>query len=265
LLAFYLFYDKIWLVKAEIIEIEGEKIMKPIIGLTTFGEYKARAVYNSLNSTYINAIVEGGGAPLLIPMVEDRGVLAKYMNVIDGIIFTGGEDISPLYYGENPIKELGGTDESRDSYEMALFMEAYRINMPILGICRGCQLINVALGGSLYQDVNSQIEGSLGHSSKGDDISQAHHMIRIEKDSKLYDIFGNETIAVNSFHHQAIKKMGDGLKATAYSYDGIIEAIESVKKDYIIGVQWHPEAMLPKRVIFAKLFEEFVKQCASWK
>lgn len=239
--------------------------MKPIIGLTVSGERKGQSEYNSLNCTYINAILEAGGVPLLIPMIADRDILARYINIVDGIIFTGGGDISPLYYGENPIKELGEVDERRDSYEMALFMEAYPTNMPILGICRGCQLINVALGGTLYQDINSQIEGSYGHMSKNSATDQVYHMIRIEKESKLYDIFGNDTIAVNSYHHQSVKDLGDGLKATAYSYDGIIEAFESIKKDYIIGVQWHPEAMVPKRALFTKLFEDFIKQCATWK
>lgn len=235
--------------------------MRPIIGLTTFIESKGTYSYNCLNSNYINAIVEAGGTPMMIPLIEDRESLLKYIDIIDGLLFTGGGDIAPLYFGENPIKELGTIEHERDGYEIFLFKEAYDLNMPIMGICRGVQLINVALGGSLYQDIYSQIEHSMGHNPKGSPMNQVHHMIRIEKDSKLYDIFGNENIAVNSFHHQAIKDLGKGLKVTAYSYDGIIEAVESVEKDFVLGVQWHPEALVPKHELFARLFDEFVRQC----
>lgn len=242
----------------------GHINLRPIIGLTTFTESKGASRYNCLNSNYINAIVEAGGIPVIIPLVKDEESLLKYINIIDGLLFTGGEDISPLCYGENPIKEIGAIEHERDAYEMFLFKEAYDVNMPIMGICRGAQLINVALGGSLYQDIYSQIENSLGHSPKGGPIDQAHHMIRIENDSKLYNIFENETIAVNSFHHQSIKDLGKGLKATAHSYDGIIEAIESMERNFILGLQWHPEAMVPKHEIFTKLFDEFVKQCSKF-
>ncbi|SHI54115.1 gamma-glutamyl-gamma-aminobutyrate hydrolase family protein [Lutispora thermophila] len=237
--------------------------MRPIIGLTTFTESKGTSRYNCLNCNYVNAIVEAGGTPVMIPLVENKDTLLQYMNIIDGILFTGGEDVLPLYYGENPIKDIGAIEQERDDYEIFLFKEAYDANLPIMGICRGIQLINVALGGSLYQDINSQITGSLGHSPKGSPMNQVHHMIRIEKNSKLYDIFENETIAVNSFHHQSIKDLGKDLKVTAYSYDGIIEAVESIEKDFVLGVQWHPEALVPKHELFKKLFEEFVKRCSK--
>lgn len=238
--------------------------MRPIIGLTTFIESKGTSKYNCLNCNYINAIVEAGGTPVMIPLVGEEESLLKYMNIIDGILFTGGVDVSPLYYGENPIKDIGAIEQDRDAYEMFLFKEAYDVNMPIMGICRGIQLINVALGGSLYQDINSQIESSLGHNPKESPMNQVHHMIRIEKNSKLYDIFENETIAVNSFHHQSIKDLGKGLKVTAHSYDGIIEAVESMERDFVLGVQWHPEALVPKHETSKKLFNEFVKQCGKF-
>ena len=235
--------------------------MRPMIGLTTFVESKGTTRYSSLNYTYIDAIIQAGGIPVMIPIVEDRECLLKYMDVIDGIVFTGGEDVSPLYFGENPIKEIGSISQERDDCEMYLFKEAYELNMPILGICRGAQLMNVALGGSLYQDISAQVEDSLGHSSESGPSHQVHHMIRIEKDSKLYDIFENDRIAVNSFHHQSVKGLGKGLKASAFSYEGIIEAVESTEKGFVVGVQWHPEALVHKHPIFIKLFNEFIMQC----
>lgn len=235
--------------------------MRPVIGLTTFIDAKGACRYNSVSYTYIDAIIQAGGVPVLIPLIEDRESLLKYIDIVDGIIFTGGEDVSPLHYGENPIKEIGVTSQERDACEMYLFKEAYDLNMPILGICRGSQLMNVVLGGNLYQDINAQVEGSLGHCPENGDSSQVHHMVRIEKDTKLYNIFENDSVAVNSFHHQSVKDLGKGLKAAAFSHEGIVEAIESMEKDFVVGVQWHPEALAPKHPIFMKLFDEFIKHC----
>lgn len=235
--------------------------MRPMIGLTTFIESKGTSRYSSLCYTYIDAIIRAGGIPVLIPITEDKECLIKYADAVDGIIFTGGEDVSPLYFGENPIKEIGSISCERDACEMFLFKEAYDLDMPILGICRGSQLINVALGGSLYQDINAQLKDSLGHSPESGPSDQVYHMVKIEKDSKLYNIFENDTIAINSFHHQSVKELGKGLKAAAFSYDGIIEATESVEKGFVVGIQWHPEALAPKHPIFMKLFEEFISQC----
>lgn len=237
--------------------------MKPIIGITTFNESKPRKDYNSVSRNYIRSIQLAGGLPVLIPVANIEEDLLQYVKQIDGILFTGGEDISPLYYGENPIKELTLTSSERDEYELKLFKKAYDSSLPILGICRGIQLINVALGGTLYQDINAQLTGSLGHLPAENPVNELYHTIDLNKKSKLYEIFREGRLKVNSFHHQAVKDLGNGLTVSALSSDGIIEGVEAVEKDYLIGVQWHPEDLTLRYPLFIKLFESFVKACAS--
>jgi putative glutamine amidotransferase len=145
--------------------------------------------------------------------------------------------------------------------EISLFKKAYEKRIPILGICRGMQVINVALGGTLYQDINMQVKNSAGHRFQNSIIVQLHHKVEIIEGSKLYNILGKKDITVNSFHHQSIKDIGKGLRATAYSNDGIIEGIESSKLDFLIGVQWHPEELIEKYPMFKSIFKTFIDIC----
>ena len=230
--------------------------LKPIIGITTFEDKKNG--YHKVSSNYINAIFAAGGIPINIPIVHDEKDYAAYINIIDGIIFTGGLDVSPLLYDENPLKEINLISSIRDKYELGLLKSAYEKKLPILGICRGCQLMNVALGGSLYQDINTQVPNSLGHSPNAISSDEFYHSINIKEESKLYNIFGTDSIFVNSFHHQAIKKLGDNLKISAVSEDGIIEAVEATDDRFMIGVQFHPEGLVKRHLEFLKLFNEFI-------
>lgn len=230
--------------------------MKPIIGITTFhGEKKG---YYSVSSNYIDSVLAAGGIPVCIPTISNEKDCNSYMNILNGIIFTGGIDISPLSYGENPISLVNVVSSTRDDYEIELFRKAYDNNMPILGICRGNQLINVALGGSLYQDINAQLPNSLGHSPDGISVDELYHSISIIKESKLHDIFGKDKIFVNSFHHQAIKKLGNNLVLSAISEDGITEGIECTDREFLVGVQWHPECLTKRYPAFVKLFQGLV-------
>jgi putative glutamine amidotransferase len=234
--------------------------MKPIIGLTSQFEYSVSRKFNKLNYTYIDAVVKGGGVPIIIPILKNLDDLDKYLDSVDGIIFTGGEDISPLLFGEDPTKEVDTICYDRDKIELELFKRAYSRGMPILGICRGLQLINVALGGTLYQDINSQLPNSLGHISTYN-IEGGYHSIDIINDTILYDILGKEKINVNSQHHQSVKELGKNLRVNALSSDGVIEGIETTTGNFVLGVQFHPEAMIEEAKEFINIFEYFILYC----
>lgn len=222
------------------------KIMsKPVIGVTLFRreKNKSNSKYGTINCNYVKAIVDAGGLPLLIPIVNKPQDIKHYMGLIDGLLLSGGQDISPELYNEEAIEELGNIDPERDRWELNIFKAAYKKRLPVLGICRGMQLINVGLGGSLYQDIYSQYNDSLQHTSKKDETC-AYHQILIENGSQLEEILCClDSLYVNSYHHQALKSPGNNLKVVARSDEGIIEAIEAEDSDqrFLVGVQWHPE------------------------
>ena len=230
--------------------------MKAIIGISSYEENN-KGQYN-LNTNYVDAVLDAGGLPIIIPIIRNEEDAERYLDTIDGIIFSGGIDISPLNYDENPLKEINRMSSVRDNYEIMLFKKAYERKMPILGICRGSQLMNVCLGGNLYQDINIQVGDSLGHSPSSMAGDEFFHSSKIEKDSNFYNIFGEKKILVNSFHHQAIKDLGNNLKAVAYAEDGIIEAIEATDERFMLGVQFHPEELQRKHKEFLGIFKALV-------
>lgn len=238
--------------------------MKPIIGITTFLESKAKESYESVNYNYIKSVYLAGGIPVLIPIVEDEEIVNNYLKSIDGLILSGGEDVSPLMYGENPMEKVQLICAQRDKFEKELFLEALKSNIPVLGICRGLQVMNVALGGTLYQDINTQIENSLGHYQKDTPANNLYHQIKIDDESILFDIFDEKKISINSFHHQSIKKIGNGLEEIAWSVDGVVEGIEHISKDFALGVQWHPEDLAVKYPEFLNLFKALVQACTPY-
>ena len=233
--------------------------MKAIIGITSYEEREVG--YHSINTNYVNAIFDAGAIAISIPTIRNEEDFDHYINLVDGIIFSGGMDLSPLSYGENPLKEVKHLSSIRDEYEFNLFKRVYEKKIPILGICRGCQLINVSLGGSLYQDINEQVPNALGHCPGPHLLGELYHSINIKEDSRLYRIFEKERIYVNSFHHQAVNKLGANLKVSALSEDGIVEAIEATDDRFLIGVQFHPEALQKRYPAFQRLFKEFIKAC----
>lgn len=243
------------------------RTMRPVVGLTTLIETEGNRTFNKLNYNYIRAVIMAGGTPVLIPVTGCDESIEDYVKLVDGIIFTGGVDIAPLYYGENPIKELISISAERDENELKLFKKIYGTNIPILGICRGMQLINVALNGTLYQDINAQLPNSLGHYQRDSKPDVLYHSVKIGENSILFKIFENYEISVNSYHHQSVKDLGEGMKAAAYSQDGIIEAMENTSPDgqFILGVQWHPEGLVVKQEESLELFSYFVERCAEKK
>lgn len=219
----------------------------PIIGISGYVD----GSQNVANNTYINSVRMAGGVPVVIPVTTDDAQIASILEVINGLVMTGGEDFDPLkWYNEEPLRANGDIAPVRDEFDVKLVRAAVAKGIPVLGICRGEQLLSVAFGGSLYQDIPSQVKDSyVKHRQSGTPGSYGTHTIEIDKGSLLSKQIGATTAVVNSFHHQAVKDVPYGFKVTAKSVDGVIEAMERVAplKDYpdggatIMGVQFHPE------------------------
>lgn len=211
-----------------------------------------------VNNSYIESVAKAGGAPVILPVVLDDELIKRQVERIDGLIISGGYDVNPLTYGEEPTQSQGFTFPEIDEYDLKLIKFATELKKPILGICRGLQILNVAFGGTLYQDL-SQIEGSYikhSQSSKGD---MPGHSIDIMEDTLLYNVLGQSNL-INSFHHQAIKDLAPGFIVSARAKDGVIEAIEKQGEQFIIAVQWHPEMMTAKSVQMLEIFKLFIEQ-----
>jgi len=232
---------------------------RPVIGITTCMMEMPKKVYASASSNYVYSIQNAGGLPLMLPMLAEPEILRDYLDIIDGLLITGGDEgVNPQLYGENPVKELERICLERDEYETFLFTHALSQGMPILGICRGMQLMNVAAGGSLYQDIFTQLEDSMGHLPRKMPVDALYHKIILANGSILENVFGSSELMVNSFHHQAIKKLARSFRVAALSLDNIVEAIEHLDHCFAVGVQWHPEDLTRKHSHFLKLFQAFV-------
>jgi putative glutamine amidotransferase len=205
-----------------------------------------------------------GGLPILLPVTQEQACLEAYINIIDGLLLTGGnEDVSPLLYNENPLQQIKLISPERDSFEIALIKMAFDNQMPILGVCRGIQTLNVAMGGNLYQDIFIQVPDCIGHNPEALPVDVLFHEIYFKKGSRLEKIFGCNSIQSNSFHHQAVKNVAPGFYATAFSVDNIIEAIEHAGDLPIIGVQCHPEDLTIKYPAFIRLFKFLVEEASK--
>lgn len=212
---------------------------QPIVAIT--GNYDNGKC--TLLEGYYHSVLEAGGTPVIIPAFEDTDAMVSLLDYIDALVLSGGGDINPLYLGEEPIRELSSINPVRDSQELLLVRLAANRQIPILGICRGIQVMTVALGGKLYQDIYKEAGATLKH-SQDTERHTATHSVRIASSSKLAAIFGRTNLHVNSFHHQAVKEAAPGFAVTAVSPDGLIEGVESTQHKSIIGVQWHPECMI---------------------
>jgi len=190
---------------------------------------------------YVDAIVKAGGTPVLIPLITDKTLLEEIVERIDGLILSGGSDVYPPSFGEEIHPTVDSYDLERDEYEFSLLNLAYDRQMPVLGICRGAQLMNVAFGGTLIQDIPSQVPESTVNHNQEEAREIATHSIRITPGSLFHQIVQTEQMMVNTFHHQAVKAIAPGFEAVAFAEDGVIEAIESTEEKSLLGVQWHPE------------------------
>lgn len=206
---------------------------------------------------YSRAVAKAGGVPIIVPAILDEEVIDYYVNMCDGYLFTGGLDIHPLIYGEDMILETKKYDKLRDDFEIKLLDKIKENNKPIFGICRGMQLINAYFGGTLYQDL--KLAGfNLNHNNP-QNILDGTHFVNNEEDSIMRDIFG-EKVFVNSYHHQAVKKVAPGFRVTSRASDSVVEAMEFEGDKYIHLVQFHPEMMIENYPEFVKLFEDFIKR-----
>ena len=209
---------------------------KPLIGISLgWNETK-----NTVNNTYVNSVLKNGGVPYLIPVTDNVEVLRQIVSQLDGIIFTGGEDFAPAYFGEEEHEHLGEVNVTRDTYDLTLFKLALDRNIPTLGICRGLQLINVAMGGTLYQDLPSEKPSDINHRQE-EAGTVATHSVSVVEGSLMHQILGEKEVQVNTFHHQAIEKLAPGLKIVGWSNDSVPEMIEAYPHRQIIGTQFHPE------------------------
>lgn len=229
--------------------------MKPIIGVTASHEEE----HVLLKHEYADWILKAGGIPLVVPFTDDPSDIERICGTIDGLLLTGGADVDPDHYGEEPLPSLGRVTPERDRMELALTRRTAVSDKPVFAICRGVQVLNVAMGGTLYQDIDS-LGNRLQHSQKAP-RSHLSHRVKVTEGTLLHRIAGAAEFRVNSFHHQAVRTPAPGFRIAAVASDGIVEAIESESHSFVLGVQWHPEHTAAVDPISRKLFFAFVEAC----
>ncbi len=218
-----------------------------------------------LPERYCRAIERAGGIPVLLPPGGSPVIANRLVDRLDGLVISGGNfDIHPRLYGEKPIKELGEIKQERTEFELNLTRLALKRNLPLLGICGGAQALNVALGGTLYQDIATQLPEAIEHQQSAKKYSGGHR-VRIKPGTRLAKIMKRQILEVNTTHHQAVKGLGAGLVINATAMDGLIEGIESSHHSFVIGVQWHPEALAAKFFHQRKLLSVFVDACRAFR
>ena len=234
--------------------------MKPVIGIVaSWNEEKETSV---VSHTYVAAVLEAGGIPLAIPMVgkeEAEEILPK----LDGILFPGGADVDPARYGERPSPEVGWVNPRLDELELHVAKRVLDAGLPVLGICRGCQVVNVAAGGTLIQDIPSQVGGAMKHRQEAPSWHGTHEVI-IDENSMAFEVFGVRRLTVNSFHHQSVRDPGEGLVVSGRALDGVTEVVEG-RRNFVLLLQWHPECMWKRERVFIRPFEALIEAAKGFK
>jgi putative glutamine amidotransferase len=216
-----------------------------------------------LRERYFGAILDAGGLPLLLPITAAPAAIRAMLDSLDGVLVSGGDfDIHPGLYGEEPTASLGTVKSERTEFEMEVISMALTRGLPLFGVCGGAQAINVFLGGTLYQDIATQVPNAIAH-QQGAIREIGGHSIKIHEGTRLKEIVGRSSLEVNTTHHQAVKKLGKGLIANATTEDGLIEGIESEDDAFVLGVQWHPELLIHRDIFQRKLFSAFVSACRA--
>ena len=252
---------------------EISKDKAPIIGLTGMrwpdGNKHDMFIMDKTQVHYIEAVQKSGGIPIILPVLEnfDPETVKRQVSLVDAILIQGGIDITPSFYGEEPLPELDITCKKTDEFILEVIKIAKERKMPILGICKGMQLINVSFGGTIYQDLKYAGLDSKSHRQSEETITSTFHSINVEKEGLLAKLIPNkEKLNVNSYHHQAVKDLGRGLNIDAKADDGIVEAISYKGNDqWILGVQFHPEQLIRRDDEFKALFYEFINQANLFK
>jgi putative glutamine amidotransferase len=228
---------------------------KPVIGIN--GNLTEDGQYAKLSQEYSRAILKAGGIPVILPPLPqpDKGLMKSILDRIDGLLLSGGHDLSPRHYNEKILnKKVILLPELKQRFDLALAQAALKRKMPVLGICYGAQLINIVSGGSLFQDIATQVKTASEH-------RKANHKVYLCEGTLLHDIIGKKSIITNSFHHQSIKEPGKGLRINARSEDALIEGIE-LAEGFCLGIQWHPERMMDSREQ-AELLRAFIQYAVS--
>jgi len=210
-----------------------------------------------------------GGSPVIFPYWKKEETIDSLLDMVGGLVLTGGRDINPRFYQEKPHPKLKEIETLRDPVELETIQKALERNMPLLGICRGIQTINVAAGGTLFQDISSFITSDIEHSNDWElafdaETSQSHHLVEIEPSSRLFEIIGERIIMVNSYHHQSLKEVAPGFKVTARAPDEVIEGIESFNHHFVLGIQCHIELLWGRDSRWLNLYKTFVKACEEY-
>jgi putative glutamine amidotransferase len=211
-----------------------------------------------VNHEYVHAIIKAGGLPLLLPVVGDKQDIEQQIEQVDGVLLTGGYDINPLQYGEEPRKELGGIFPEVDEHQLTAVRIAAKLEKPMLGICRGLQVLNVAFGGTLYQDISQLPNCGIKHFQQAQRYVPSH-TVEIIPNTRLAQLFESQTIVTNSFHHQSVKVVAPELIVSARTRDGVVESLEKTAGYFILAVQWHPEMMIDRYPAMLTVFQELVR------
>jgi putative glutamine amidotransferase len=241
---------------------------RPIIGIPTQTLHAMDGIPEALpeswvmNQRYSRVVASAGGLPVMIPLLDDEATLRALYDRLDGLLLPGGLDLDPATYGEPRRPDCGRVDPDRDRVELQFARWAVAEGKPVFGLCRGLQIVNVALGGTLYQDIAAQFSGAIKHDcfpTAGYARDHLAHEVTVSAGSRLGTLIGAAPLQVNSMHHQAVKELAPGLLPTAVAPDGVVEAVESPDQPFLLGVQWHPESLVERDLRMRRLMAGFVE------
>jgi len=240
--------------------------MRPLIGIPCAGNVRSHTNYRrfAVGQSYCRALELAGGTPVLIPLLDAEETVPDIYARLDGLLLAGGGDIETHHFGQKTLAKLGGVDRPRDRVELWLTRRAFADNLPVLAICRGVQMLAVGLGGTLVQDIPTQIPGALQHDlHRGHPRNYLGHEVIVERGTRLADILGTERTGVNSLHHQAVQEVPPALRIAARAPDGVVEAVEAPEKRFVLGVQWHPEELVRDHPRMTRLFHTLIEAAAA--
>ena len=235
---------------------------RPLIGISGSHNVQDRQLF--LRENYMQSVLDAGGLPVLLPQTGDETVADALLDKLDGLLLAGGGDVDPARYGEDRLPACGESDAQRDEFELLITRLALKQRMPIFGICRGIQLLAVAMGGTLWQDVKTQLGVKAEHHEQKPPYNSPEHSVCFVRDGLFTHILGAQEVMTNSMHHQAVKCAGENLVVEGHSDDGVVEAVRSVHSDAVFAVQYHPEYMADGDVYAARLFKHLVKKASEF-